>query len=102
MHDDKVTCTFGAGVSLRDATTFLRDNGRALKTTPAFGNITLAGAIGTGAHGSTLKYNASISEQVVGLRIVNGTGDLVDITDAEDLKAFRIHLGLLGKFPIVF
>lgn len=96
MNDDGVTATFGAGVNLREATTFLRKNGRALRTTPAYGNITIGGATGTGSHGSTIKYNASLSSQVVGMRIVNGTGCIQDISDPEDLKAFRIHLGLLG------
>lgn len=97
MNNDGVTATFGAGVNLRDATTFLRNNDRALKTTPAYGNITLAGAVGTGAHGSSILHNASISAQVLSLRIVDGLGKLRDISDPEDLKAFRIHLGLLGE-----
>lgn len=91
------TATFGAGVSLRACTEFLRKNGRGLKTTPAFGNITLGGAIGTGAHGSTIKYNASISSQAVSVRIVDGLGQIQDISNPEDLNALRIHLGLLGR-----
>lgn len=97
MHSDNVTATFGSGVSLREATEFLRKNGRALRTTPAFGNISLGGAIGTGSHGSTIKYNASISSQVVRLKVVNGHGQVLDISDPEDLNAFRLNLGLLGK-----
>lgn len=97
MNDDGVTATIGSGVNLRDATEFLRHNGRGLRTTPAYGNITLGGAIGTGSHGSTIKYNASISSQVVGLLVVDGTGQVRRITDSEDLKAFRLNLGLLGK-----
>ncbi|KAJ6647385.1 L-gulonolactone oxidase 5 [Pseudolycoriella hygida] len=96
MNADGVTATFGAGVNLRACTEFLRKNGRALKTTPAYGNITLGGAIGTGAHGSTIKHHASISEQVVGVRIVDGMGNLRDITNREDLNALKLHLGLLG------
>lgn len=96
MNPDN-TATIGAGVNVRDATEFLRQNGRALRTVPGFGNITLGGAIGTGAHGSTIKYNASISSQVVGLTIVNGSGQVEEISDPEDLKSFRLALGLLGK-----
>lgn len=96
MNDDGVTATIGAGVNLREATTFLSKNGRALRTTPAYGNITIAGALGTGSHGSTIRYNASLSSQVVGVRIVDGNGNIQNICDPEDLKAFRIHLGLLG------
>jgi L-gulonolactone oxidase len=90
------TATFGSGVILYEATKFLRENGRALRTTPAFGNITIGGAVGTGAHGSTFKYNSSISSQVVRMTIVDGLGNVREISEEEDLYAFRIHLGLLG------
>ncbi len=96
MHDDGVTATFGSGVNLRQATTFLRKHKRGLKTTPAYGNITIGGATGTGSHGSSIRYNASLSSQVVGMRIVDGNGEIQDICDPDDLKAFKVHLGLLG------
>lgn len=41
INNDGVTATFGSGVNLRDATEFLRKHGRGLRTTPAYGNITL-------------------------------------------------------------
>ncbi len=97
MNDDGITATFGSGVNLRDATEFLRQNGRGLRTTPAYGNITLGGAIGTGAHGSTIRYNASISSQVVELTIIDGMANVRKISDPDDLKSFRLNLGLLGK-----
>lgn len=97
MNDDGVTATFGAGINLRDATEFLRNHNRGLRNTPAYGNITLAGAIGTGAHGSTIRYNASISSQVVGLTVVDGMGNVREISDPVDLRSFRLNLGLLGK-----
>jgi len=88
--------TVGAGVNLFELTEFLKENGRGLRTTPGFGNITIGGAIGTGAHGSSIKYTSSISEQVIGVTIVNGRGSILEISEEEDLRAFRIHLGLLG------
>ncbi|OXA60733.1 L-gulonolactone oxidase [Folsomia candida] len=90
------TATFGSGVSLYEANEFLRANNRGLKTTPAFGNITLGGAIGTGSHGSTIKHYSSISSQVISLVVVDGLGKLVQITDEAELRSFRINLGLLG------
>jgi L-gulonolactone oxidase len=90
------TATFGSGVSLREATEFLRKRGRAVRTTPGYGNITIGGAVGTGAHGSTLKHNSSISSQVVRMTIVDGLGNVKEVSEEEDLHAFRIHLGLLG------
>lgn len=97
MNDDGVTATIGSGVNLRDATAFLRKHGRGLRTTPAYGNITIGGAIGTGSHGSTIKYNASISSQVVGLTVVDGRGKVRKISGSKDLRAFRLNLGLLGE-----
>lgn len=97
MNKDGVTATFGSGVNLRDVTEFLREHGRGLRTTPAFGNITLGGAVGTAAHGSTIKHNATISSQVVSLTIVDGRGKVRKIWKMVDLRAFRLHLGLLGE-----
>lgn len=96
MHDDGVHATFGAGVNLRDASTFLRKYNRGFRTTPAYGNITIGGATGTGSHGSSIKYNDSLSSQTVAMRIVDGNGEIQDICDPLELKAFRLHLGLLG------
>lgn len=100
MNDDN-TATFGAGLNLREATSFLRRYDRGLKTTPGFGNITIGGAIGTGAHGSSIKYHASISSQVASVKIVNGFGEIMLITEPEDLRAFKIHLGLLGNLILI-
>lgn len=70
--------------------------GVCLSRTPAYGNITIGGSTGSGSHGSTIKYNASLSSQMVAVRIVDGYGNIQDICDPDDLKAFKIHLGLLG------
>lgn len=43
MNADNVTATFGAGITLYEAGEFLLQNGRALRTTPAYGGITLVG-----------------------------------------------------------
>lgn len=96
MNVDNVTATFGVGVTVREAGEFLLQHGRALRTTPAYGKITLGGAIGTGAHGSSIKYNASIAAQVVKMTVVDGRGRLLVISNADDLRSFRTHLGLLG------
>lgn len=96
MNADNVTATFGPGVTVREAGEFLLKHKRALRTTPAYGNITLGGAIGTGAHGSTLKYNSTISAQVVQMTVIDGLGQKLIISDPDDLKSFKVHLGLLG------
>lgn len=42
-------------------------------------------------------HSSSIASQVVGLTIVDGTGTVRKISAPGDLRAFRLHLGLLGK-----
>lgn len=97
MNNDD-TATFGAGVTLQEAGDFLLQYERALGVQPAFGNLTLVGVIGTGAHGSSIKHHSSISEQVASMSIVNGLGNVMVISSYESLKSFKIHLGLLGEY----
>jgi FAD/FMN-containing dehydrogenase len=96
MSRDGTTVMVGAGVSIRDLTDFLMIIGRALRGIPGFGNVTVGGVVGTGAHGTSLKYESTISDQLVSLLIVDGLGNLRTISDETDLRAFRVHLGLLG------
>lgn len=100
MDSDNVHATFGSGTTLEEAGELLKQRGRALRVTPAFGPITLGGAIGTGAHGSSIKYNSSLSEQVVKMTVVDGLGKKLVISDTDELNAFKTHLGLLGMRSI--
>ncbi|KAJ6637361.1 L-gulonolactone oxidase [Pseudolycoriella hygida] len=97
MNDDK-TATFGAGITVQEAGDFLLQHRQALRVYPAFGNVTLAGAIGTGAHGSSIKYHSTLSAQVAKMTVVDGRGQVKIISSVEDLRVYRIHLGLLVRF----
>lgn len=58
----------------------------------------IAGAISTGTHGSGVKLG-SIATQVVGLRLITGTGDILDCSETENreiFKAAQVSMGLLG------
>lgn len=60
----------------------------------------IAGAIGTGTHGTgrTLK---NLSSMLIGGRMVTGTGEIVEFdeeSDPEFLKAARVSLGTIGIF----
>ncbi len=92
------TVTFGAGLNLYECGEFLRQHGRALPTLPVYGNITLSGAIVAGEHGNSLKFDATLAAQVVKMTIINSKGEIQVISDPDDLKAFSVNLGLLGKF----
>lgn len=90
------TATCGAGAELFDVLDTLHLANRTLEHVPAYGGITIGGSVGSGSHGSSLKHPTSISDQVVSMVIVDGLGKIRTISNPKELKAFRVHLGLLG------
>ncbi|KAJ3113016.1 hypothetical protein HDU96_003892 [Phlyctochytrium bullatum] len=94
---DKKTVTAGAGARLFQVMDALEKQGLMLQHFPAFGAITVGGAIATGAHGSTLKYPGTISDQVLSVTLVDGLGRIRTIKSTDDdINLARVHLGLLG------
>ncbi|MBA2322981.1 MAG: FAD-binding protein [Pseudonocardiales bacterium] len=83
-----------AGTTLAELNTALTERGLSLA---AFGDIdtpTLAGAVATGMHGSSAA-TGSLSAQVTGVRLIDGTGAAVEVGAAE-LDAARTGLGAIG------
>lgn len=85
-----------AGITLRELNRRLDAQALAL---PNLGDIdaqTLAGAIATGTHGTGGRHHG-IATAVAGLRLVTGTGDVVDLTDGHPwFGAATVSLGALG------
>ena len=92
------TVTVGAGTTLNDLNRLLGNEGLAM---PNLGDIayqTVAGAISTSTHG-TGRNIPGLAAQVVGMRLVNGIGELVDATTdthTDVLDVGRVSLGALG------
>jgi L-gulonolactone oxidase len=87
-----------AGATLASVHTALAERGRALATVTHGPLATVAGAIATGTHGVGATIG-SLSDQVVGIRYVDGTGRVRTASpDGEDgeLDALRTGLGALG------
>lgn len=86
----------GAGTHLYDMPKLLAPHGLAMPNLGDIDKQTLAGATSTGTHGTGLDFGG-ISTQIVGARVVDGTGAvrIVDESDA-DLKAVALGLGALG------
>ena len=66
--------------------------------TPLFVNQTVAGAVATGTHGSSLKYG-SFSNQVLAVKVILANGTTVEISEESHpflMKAFRVNVGRLG------
>jgi len=89
------------------AGTRIGDVGRALKLEKLSltnqGDIdtqALAGALSTGTHGTGATLG-NMSSQVVGMRLVQPDGSVLDVTDAERLLAARVSLGLLGAISTI-
>jgi FAD/FMN-containing dehydrogenase len=85
-----------AGTRLRNLNAALSRSGEAL---PIFGSIaqqSVAGAVATGTHGSSLVHG-NISSLVLAARAVIGDGSVIEIDENDErLDAIRVHLGALG------
>ncbi len=95
---DARTATFQAGTKLHAVGEPLRAAGFALENMGDIDRQALAGAIGTGTHG-TGPALGSLSTQVVGLRLVLASGDCLDCSAAHEpaiFNAARVSFGALG------
>jgi L-gulono-1,4-lactone dehydrogenase len=99
-HVDAATgiATIAAGTTLADASAQLALAGRAFENLGDVAVQTVAGASATATHGTGARFG-NLASTVVGLRLVDGHGEVVDL-DADDdpdaLRAARVHLGALG------
>lgn len=96
VNNDKKTATIETGIELQDAIEALHEQGYALQQMPSFGGITIGGALGLGAHGTSLKIKNTLSELLVSLTIIDGNGEIKKINDPKELDSFRVTFGLLG------
>lgn len=105
INEQHMCVWVSAGVTIWDLMEYLghyhtssAPRGFALGATPQFVNQTIGGAIATGTHGSSLTYG-SLSNQVMGFRVVLANGTTVEIypnTDPLYFKAFQVNVGRLG------
>ena len=92
--------TVEAGIALNQLGEELRVRGLAMENQGDVDPQTLAGAISTATHGTGARFG-NISSQVVGIRLVDGTGELRDIREGHELRAARVGLGALGAISAV-
>src|SRR3954451_19183036 len=84
-----------AGMTLHALGPALAAHGLGLENQGDIDAQTVAGALATGTHGTGETYR-NLSANVVGMRLVDGRGDVVELTDPEDLRAARVSVGALG------
>ena len=97
--------TVEPGVKLVDLQEYLHKQGYGFPVSPDYNDVSMAGAVATGAHHSSLKISSAVSDWLMELTLINGLGQRVVLTGAQ-LDTARVHLGLLGavvsmKFKIV-
>jgi FAD-linked oxidoreductase len=96
---DGADVTVEAGIRLSALGEELASRGLALENQGDVDMQTLAGAISTATHGTGGRF-ANIASRVVGMRVVNGMGEPVDVS-GDDLRATRVGLGALGVISAV-
>lgn len=88
--------TVEGGMRLARLTEALDSRGLALPVLGSISEQSIAGAISTATHGSSLVWG-NLASLVKGLRLVTSTGDVVDLHEGDPrLPAFRVGLGALG------
>ncbi len=90
--------TVRAGTRLRDLTPELRADGLAIRSLASHDAQSVAGILSSDVHG-TGRLPAHLSDQVVGLRIVDGTGAIHDVEPGDEL--FAAAIGGIGAVGII-
>lgn len=93
--------TVPAGMTTGRLQSLLRPEGLALPTVGEWKNATIAGALCTGTHGGSARHGI-MSTSVRGLRVVTGTGEVVEISaDDPDFDHVGVSLGAFGIITTV-
>ena len=97
--DEKTArATLGAGARLKDLSPTLAEHGLAFRNLGDIDVQTLAGATSTATHG-TGKHLPCLAAEVKGLELVTGAGEVLRISETENvalLPAAQVSLGALG------
>jgi len=94
--DAPPTITVRAGTRLEEITAALDVRGLAMPILGSIAKQTIAGAIATATHGSSLRYG-NLSSLVSSMRLVTSRGERLTLSkDDPRLAAGRVHLGALG------
>ncbi len=89
------------GVTFNDLSQWLHSQNRSLGfTVIGFRDVTIGGALATGAHGSSTRHPVIASDRVESFTLVTADGQVKEFSkntpDEETYKALRVNLGLLG------
>jgi L-gulono-1,4-lactone dehydrogenase len=94
LDEQRQLVTVRAGTRLHALNAALHERGLALPIVGSIAAQSLAGAIATGTHGSSLVHG-NLASLVERMRFVDGRGEVQELT-RDPLDAARVHLGALG------
>ena len=99
---DKTTnyVTVKAGTKLFNLTNLLAKHNLALENMGDVDTQSIAGAIGTGTHGTGIQLG-NISTQVIDIKFVNGLGKIVFCSENDNIELFKCMQISLGVFGII-
>lgn len=92
--------TFESGIPIKDLDQYLTTQGYSLQNLPSIEMPTVAGLISTGSHGSSA-FHGLISQQIVGLKLINGVGKLISLDQFESSDLFKAAILSLGQLGII-
>src|SRR4030095_13406692 len=89
--------TVQGGVRIKNLVKMLAKDNLGMANLGSIMEQSIAGAISTGTHGTGLRLG-NLATQVVGLKLVNGKGEVIQINESDTalLKAARVNFGALG------
>lgn len=95
LDEERGTVTVGAGVTVQSLCDHLDARGHTLRWAGNSGTQSFVGAALTGTHGYA-RDGGLLAELIVGLRVVTGTGEVMELAGEADLRALRVSLGTLA------
>jgi xylitol oxidase len=100
LDAEKHTVTVGGGVKYGLLAPWLDERGFAVHNLASLPHVTVIGACATATHGSGI-HNGNLSTAVVGLEMVTGNGDVVQLSREKDGDRFNGMVVAMGALGIV-
>jgi len=99
VDSEQLTVTVQGGVSLHQLCSHLTKLGLQLPVILEFGNFQIGAISGTHANDTSMTRGAQFSSFVLGVKLVTPTGDIMEISETQNveyLPAIRSHFGMFG------
>jgi alditol oxidase len=100
LDKEKQTITVESGIKYGEFCEYLDKNGFALHNLASLPHISVAGACSTSTHGSGIS-NGSLATAAIALEMVNGKGELVNLTKEKNREEFLMAIVSLGALGII-